>query len=438
MVYKKRLNGTKMNPLTTLKKINLSQSCSFVSDSPKKEFQDSQVYSSQTKADLTKMSFLIVSHVAFTGHAQELKDFLKSHSEKLVFIGHPFSYALQNESIAEFYEKNVLKSELKSRKIGSSEIFLYLKDFFTTFYFIFRLKVKFNVYVGVDPLNTLAGLVLKRLGFAQITVFYVIDYVPCRFKNVILNNAYRSLDRLCVYKADYTWNLTSAMADARQKIGIKKDKTNQITVPTGTHFETLKSMHLAHPEKNTVVFLSHLRKGQGIELVLEALPEVVKQIPSVKLVVIGTGPLEKYFREEVKERNLTDNIVFLGYIENHDEIDKIVAKCRVGIAPYVPDPNSFTWSADPGKPKVYLGCGIPVIITRVPEVALEISKREAGIAINYSSLELAEAITKLLTNDVFYDKCRANAIEFASELDWGTVFTEAFTKLFKLQNLNNN
>ncbi len=73
-----------MNALTTLKKINLSHSCSLVSDSSEEmDFQDSQVYSSQTKADLSKMSFLIVSHVAFTGHAQELKDFLKSSLRKV-------------------------------------------------------------------------------------------------------------------------------------------------------------------------------------------------------------------------------------------------------------------------------------------------------------------------------------------------------------------
>jgi glycosyltransferase involved in cell wall biosynthesis len=182
-------------------------------------------------------------------------------------------------------------------------------------------------------------------------------------------------------------------------------------------------------DKNTVVFLSHLRKGQGIELVLEALPEVIKEVPSVKLIVIGTGPLEKYFKEEVKKRNMNDNVMFLGYIENPDEIEKIVAKCRVGIAPYVPDPNSFTWYADPGKPKVYLGCGIPVIITRVPEVALEISKREAGIAINYSSRELADAIIKLLNDDVLYEKYRVNAMRFASELDWGVIFAQALSNL---------
>jgi len=417
-----------MNPLKRLRAINKAPVQLFIDDRTKNGDKRC-VLSTKSMTDLSELSFLVVSHVAFTGHAQELKNFLIENANKLVFIGHPFSYALQKKSVAEYYENRILKAELKAPQIGGPEIFLYLRDFLTTFYFTLRLRKKFHVYVGVDPLNALAGLILKQLGFAQITIFYVIDYVPSRFKNVILNNMYRSIDRLCVHRADYTWNLTSAMADARQKIGISKSSTNQIIVPTGTHFEKLKSMPLASSDRDTIVFLSHLRKGQGIELVLEALPKVIKEIPSVKLVVIGTGPLEKHFKEEVKERNMTNNVVFLGYIENPDEIDEIVAKCRVGIAPYVPDPDSFTWYADPGKPKIYLGCGIPVIITRVPEVALEISKREAGIAINYSSRELADAITKLLNDDVLYEKYRTNAVQFASELDWNTVFTQAFSNL---------
>jgi glycosyltransferase involved in cell wall biosynthesis len=378
---------------------------------------------------LSKMSFIVVSHIAFTGHAQELRDFLKQHSEKLFFIGHPFSFALQKKSFAEFYEKGVLKAEKNALQIGGPEILMYFKDFFMTLYFALKNKKKVHVYVGADPLNALAGLILRGMGFTQITIFYVIDYVPLRFKNAVLNGMYRFIDRLCVYNVDFTWNLTSSMIVARQQIGISRNKTNQIIVPTGTHFKKFEGASLTSSDKNTIVFLSHLRKNQGIELVLEALPKVIKDVPSVKLVVIGTGPLEKYFKDEVKKRNITDHVVFLGYIEDPDEIDRVVAKCRVGIAPYVPDPDSFTWYADPGKPKVYLGCGIPVIITRVPEVAWEISKREAGIAINYNSHELAEALISLCINDALYKKYRANAIQFASEIDWSSVFIRAFQNL---------
>jgi glycosyltransferase involved in cell wall biosynthesis len=397
-------------------------------DDSAKDGSKEHVGSEKSVNDLSKLSFLVISHVAFTGHAQELKNFLIQRANKLMFIGHPFSYAVQKKSVAEYYEKGVLKAKVTAPQIRGPEIFLYLKDFLVTFYFVLKFRIKFNICVGVDPLNAFVGLIFKFLGLAQIDIFYVIDYVPHRFKNVVLNSVYRSLDRLCVYHANYTWNLTSAMADARQKIGISKSNTNQITVPTGTHPLKNEKTNL-EANNNAIVFLSHLRKGQGVELLLDAMPEVVREIPSVKLLVIGTGPLETFFKEEVKKRKIAENVVFFGYIENHQEIEEIVAKCRVGIAPYVPDPDSFTWYADPGKPKVYLGCGIPVIITKVPEVAFEISKRRAGIAINYNSQELSDAIKKLLNNDKTYEIYRRNAIKFAHELTWDSIFAEALCRL---------
>ena len=381
---------------------------------------------------LSSMSFLIVSHVAFTGHAQELESFLKERANKLTFIGHPFSYASQKGSIVKIYEGIDLKIETLPKFYGP-EVLLYFRDFLATFYLVFKGRTKFHVFVGVDPLNAFVGLFLKRLGYAKITIFYVIDYVPQRFKNKILNNIYHSIDRMCVYHSDYTWNLTFAMASAREQRGIKKDETNQMVVPTGTHPES-QIYDTTNIAENSIVFLSHLRKGQGIELVIEALPKIIKEIPPAKLIVIGTGPLEQYFKDEVAKQNLEGNVAFLGYIEDHKKIEEIVSKCKVGLAPYVPDPNSFTWYADPGKPKVYLGCGIPIVITKVPEVAFEVSRREAGIAINYDADELSKAVIKILQDKRMYQIYRANAISFASEMEWSSVFEDAFAQILEQRN----
>lgn len=412
-----------------------------VADSIKSKVQTSnEVDVTTTGNALSKLSFVIVSHVAFTGHVQELEIFLKQRSHKLMFIGHPFSYAPQKKSSATLYEKGSLKAKAEVPQIKGPEIFLYLKDFLATFYFLLKFKSKFHIYVGVDPLNAFVGLMLKRLGFVKIVIFYVIDYVPVRFNNVILNNVYHSVDKICVHHADYTWNLTSSMAIGRERRGIKKEETNQMTVPTGTRFDKANYLPFEQIERSRIAFLSHLRENQGIELILEALPEVVKEIPSAKLVVIGTGPLEAYFKSEVKKRNLDNNVVFLGYIEDHGEIEKIISKCGVGLAPYVPDSDSFTWYADPGKPKVYLGCGVPVIIARVPEVAFEIEKRGAGIAINYDKHELIDAIVKILTNDEVYRQCRQKVKKFACDYTWGKIFDEAFRCVlvkYDKQQLNN-
>lgn len=83
----------------------------------------------------------------------------------------------------------------------------------------------------------------------------------------------------------------------------------------------------------------------------------------------------------------------------------------------------------PESPKYNLDFSIPVIITKVPEVTFEISKRQAGIAINYNSHELSDAIIKIMTEDKLYMLHRGNTLQFAQELSWDNVFTVALIKL---------
>jgi glycosyltransferase involved in cell wall biosynthesis len=57
------------------------------------------------------------------------------------------------------------------------------------------------------------------------------------------------------------------------------------------------------------------------------------------------------------------------YINKHSEIEEILLERGVGITPYVPDPKGITRDADPMKLKVYLACGLPVVVTDVPWMA---------------------------------------------------------------------
>jgi glycosyltransferase involved in cell wall biosynthesis len=381
--------------------------------------------------ELSRLSFVIVTHVAFTGHAQELEGFLRQHNSKLLFIGHPFYYANQKQSTATFYTRNVLTAQKKFFDLKGPEVLVYMKDFLATFYFFLKFKTKFQIYIGIDPLNAFVGLLLKRLGFAKRIIFYTLDYVPLRFGNPILNSIYQSVDKLCVRQVDCTWNLSSEMANARENRGIQRNKTNQMTVPTGTRVQ--KYLPFEKINRYDIAFLSHLRQGQGIELILDAMPEIIKSFPSARLLVIGTGPLEEYFKEEVKKRGIADNVVFYGYIKDHRRIEELISSCGLGLAPYVPDPQSFTWYADPGKPKVYLGCGVPVIITKVPAVAREINQSGAGIAIHYNKSELVNSVSLLFGDEEKHRQFRKDAINFASNHTWDNTFFNAFEMaLFQL------
>jgi len=368
----------------------------------------------------------IVTHVFATGPAQELEEYLKDKVDFLLFIGHPFSYAQDTRSFFNIYNSgNIEKRKAFNWELPS--ILMYFKDIFYTICWTVRCPDKFDLFVGADPLNAFSGIVLRTIGKVKKVVFYTIDYVPNRFDNRLLNWIYHAIDRFCAKHSDKVWNLSARMIIARQKEGLKRTD-NQIVVPIGVRFERINRPEAGQIDRNRLVYMGHLRKGQGLELLIDSLPVIIANNSNIKLIIIGTGELEQYLKNKVRELSLEPQVEFKGYIDSHEDVENALATCGVGMSLYEPHSDSFTWYTDPGKPKQYLACGLPVIITRVPWIAEEIERIPMGVAINYNKEELVRAVTKLTSDGELYYKYRENAIRYASDISWEKIFDEALTK----------
>lgn len=376
--------------------------------------------------NLKNKSIAIVTHVFATGPAQELKFFLKNKTKELVFIGHPFFYAQDRRSFYQHYRGGVLTQEKYAFNWELPEILCWFKDVLYTIFWLLKFKGRFDFYIGANNLNTFTGLFVKKCKKTKKVIFYTIDYVPARFRNKMLNNIYHWIDRYCVQHCDKSWNLSEKMSVERKRKGIRDD--TQIVVPIGVHFNRIQRISLEEIDKNRIVYMGHLRQKQGLELIIEALPTVVKEITDLKLIIIGEGKLRDILENRARQLQIDGYIEFKGYIPDHKDVERILTTCAIGLAPYEPDINSFTWYADPSKPKQYMASGLPIIITKVAKIAEEIQKRPMGIVINYDKDELVNAIVKLLKDSEFYSKCRHNAIEFSSHLTWDHIFEEAFSQ----------
>src|SRR5881396_2842273 len=158
--------------------------------------------------------------------------------------------------------------------------------------------------------------------------------------------------------------------------------------------------------------MGSLRRGQGIELA-----------------IVGSGPLQGTLKEKVRELGLNQQVSFTGEVPDHQELERILTTCGIGLATYEPLPESYTYFTEPGKVKVYLACGLPVIITEVPEIAEEVKKRGAGMVIDYDQDNLVAAVTTLARSESGYTAARDSAISFASEFTWENVFTRALSSM---------
>jgi glycosyltransferase involved in cell wall biosynthesis len=375
---------------------------------------------------LKNISFVVATHKFATGPSDALVDFLLSlRVPTLLYITHTFHYSPERRSSATFYKYGRLVKEIRGINFRAPDLIAYIKDLAFTIFYVLYFRRRYHIYVGVDLLNALAGLILRAFGIVDIVIFYTIDYIPRRFSNYFLNSLYHTLDKLCVEKSNFTWNLSAIMAEARKRRGIKK--INQLVVPMGggvtVNFED-------NFERNTMIFVGNLRRGQGLELVIKSFPKIVKEIPDAKLIIIGTGPILRELKELVDKLGLNKHIRFTGYMRDHELIRKLVSKAALGIAMYEPNKDNFTWFADPGKIKLYLVSGIPVITTKVPPIAKEIQNYKAGAVIEYNEETFANTVISLLKDDNEYYEMRSNAQKLGSKYLWPSIFRSALEPVF--------
>ncbi len=369
----------------------------------------------------------IVSHVYATGPAQELEIYLKDKAASLIFIGHPFKYAEDISSFCKIYKNSSLKRQSRARALRLPNLFMYFKDLFYTFFWLGSVKGKINIYFGVDPLNALAGIILKKLGKVNKVIFYMIDYAPKRFDNSLLNWIYHKIDSFCVTQSDFVWNLSERMTQERRKKGVNKTE-HQMVVPIGVNFDKIERPESAGSNCSHLVYMGHLRKNQGLELIVTGFKRIAKEVPDARLVFIGGGELESTIKNKVEEEGLLDRVEFKGYIPDHSDVEKLLTKCGIGLALYEPGPDSFTRYSDPSKPKQYMACGLPVIITDVPWISKEVKSQELGIVVDCTRDSFVNAALKLLRDNKLYCKCRQNAIVFASRLRWDVIFSKALVQ----------
>ncbi|MBL7197098.1 MAG: glycosyltransferase [Candidatus Omnitrophica bacterium] len=342
-------------------------------------------------------SVIIATHVFSPGTSQALRDYLIKERKDVLFIGHPLFGNLCTWSLSAL----------------------------DTLYQVIKTRKKFDLYVGSNNLNAFIGIILKKIGLIKKVIFFTPDYCLQRFKTKLLNKIYFWLDYYCIRNADLVWNsssimLVDLMVQEREKRGVpKKYRGKQISVPDGT--DQVKQIPFSEINRYEIGFVGHLKEGMGLGLLIEAFPEIKKQIPEAKLLIIGSGPIEEKLRSKARGMD----VEFTGFIGDISLVYQRLSKCAVAVAPY--EKNTISEYTDPGKVKNYLSLGLPMVITKVPRVALEIEKERCGFAVDCNKDELIDAIVRLLKDEFLLKSYRENALKLAEKYRWDKIFKRALS-----------
>ncbi len=149
-----------------------------------------------------------------------------------------------------------------------------------------------------------------------------------------------------------------------------------------------------------LVMIARLGREKNIQTLISAIAKIVKLEPRTQLVLVGTGPHEEYFREQVNRLNVAQHIHFTGLL-NRAEIYATLRDADIFTFPSVMDTQGLVINeaALMSLPIVYVDEDIsPITIDH-----------QTGLRANNTIKSLTETILKLIKNPTLRQKYGQNA-----------------------------
>ncbi|NTV51981.1 MAG: glycosyltransferase, partial [Candidatus Firestonebacteria bacterium] len=324
-----------------------------------------------------------------------------------------------------WYDHGAEEGAQDGHKNNTRGLVSWIRDAWLVWRWGWKLLGRESVFIGINNLHATVGILLKWLGKGRTVVYYVIDYTPQRFPNPFINALYQRVARFASAHADMVWNLSERMRTVHRRF--KARESTSIMVPIGLDTQEFTVVPEAEVIRHQWVVVSTLFESKGVQLAIAGLSFV----PEATLVIVGTGPYRAELDALAERLGVSARVKFLG-LTGRKELYAALAHSRVALAPYLPDPANYSYYADPAKPKEYLACGVPTVITRVPWIAEVIEAEPMGFAIDYDAKQLADACRRLMDDNILWRHCRENALEFTRDLAWEIIFDRAFAELAEL------
>ena len=192
-------------------------------------------------------------------------------------------------------------------------------------------------------------------------------------------------------------------------------------------------------DRKTILTFGLLNKNKGIEVMLEAMPAIIKAEPSVIYIVLGmTHPNvlkvdgESYrfrLQQMVKDLDLQEYVIFRNRFVDDEELHNFLCATDIYVTPY-----RSAKQLTSGTLSFAVGTGKTVVSTPY-WAAEELLADGRGKLVGFDDSEhVAQAIIELLQNDSLFYSLRRQAYEYGRSRIWPQI-GQAYWKLFNARKL---
>ena len=151
-------------------------------------------------------------------------------------------------------------------------------------------------------------------------------------------------------------------------------------------------------DKKIIVSVGRLVHRKGQDHLIEAMPEILKNVPRAHLLLVGEGPYREHLQNLVHQLKLESSVTFIGRIQYQD----LPMYICVGDIFAMPSRSRLMGLEVEGLGIVYLeasSCGLPVLAGDSGGAPDAVIQNETGLVVSGTdNKEIASAAVALLTN----------------------------------------
>jgi glycogen synthase len=170
----------------------------------------------------------------------------------------------------------------------------------------------------------------------------------------------------------------------------------------------------ARPDEPLLLAVGRLVYEKGFQLALEALPQLIREVPGVRFVVAGSGPHEAALREQARRLGLLERGTFLGWIGD-DVLHSLYRIADLCVVPSIYEPFGLVALEA-------MASGCPCIVADTGGLREVVPNDSVGLRFrSRDPHSLALMMRRVLTDRPLRERLVAEASEHILRFDWAEI-----------------
>ena len=233
--------------------------------------------------------------------------------------------------------------------------------------------------------------------------------------------ATRRLETRAIQQVDHVFTICEGLRADIVARGIPPGKVT--VIPNAVDIESFQLASPPDPHlqqkwgltgKTVVGFIGSFYAYEGLDLLLDALPELISLHPNVRVLLVGGGPQEANLRQQAERLGLGGYVIFTGRVP-HKEVNRYYD--LIDVLAYPRHPMRLTELVTPLKPLEAMAQGQLFVASDVGGHQELVEDKKTGILFQAGSRQaLVQAILELLDNRDRWPELRANGRRFVESI----------------------